>query len=244
MTNVHFSVFRCLVLAFTLLTIFPLHSFAELPSQAKSINASEKVSSVSIKEKSQPYMMVFANSPAGGELLKFEIPAGWQLGHKDQNKERLLVEFVKEGQKVEDWSELITISVFRDFSVKWDFFKNNLLTSIERSAKSNGGTVQASFFKEADRDALYSWQLSDVTKPKGLFVNQEVIGRLKARPTTAKGIGNLYEVSYASKSPFLSDPLKKKQWSAFLEDIKIYDFSITKTSPLEKPTFVESKTPL
>ncbi len=241
---INFNFLKFLVLTLAFLTVYPLHSFAELPSQVKSTNSSEKTSPVSLSQKSQPVMMVFATAPTSGELLKFELPAGWKLVNQDSSKNQLLYEFVKEGQKVEDWSELITISVFKDFSVKWDVFRNNLLTSVEASAKANGGTVQGSFFNESDRNGFYSWQLSGSVKSHGLFVNQEEIGRLKARPKTAKGVGHLYQISYASKSPFLADPLKKKQWSDFLEDIKIYDFSITKTSPLEKPTFVESKTPL
>ncbi|MFM7469075.1 MAG: hypothetical protein ACKO37_06215 [Vampirovibrionales bacterium] len=241
MIHVRFLFTRLLAFTIGLLTFCTPYSFAEFPSSAPP-SSSEKEASVSVK--SQPFKMILATSPTGGEMLEFEIPGNWHLANKTQTKDRLLCEFVKEGQGIENWSELITVSVFRGLSAKYDFFKNNLLTSIEETARTQGGTFQASFFKEADRDALYSWKVSGVVQPKGFVENQEVIGRIKARPQASGGVGNLYEVSYASKSVFLDDPLQKKQWLDFLEKVKIYNFFIKTTSRHAAPTFFQEAKPL
>lgn len=43
-----------------------------------------------------------------------QLPAGWKLGHEQQNSRVLLREYVPAGQSVHEWREMITLQVFRN----------------------------------------------------------------------------------------------------------------------------------
>lgn len=50
---------------------------------------------------------------AAQEGLVFSPPADWELGNHQQTRDQMLMEFVKKGDKVETWEELLTVQQFR-----------------------------------------------------------------------------------------------------------------------------------
>jgi hypothetical protein len=54
-----------------------------------------------------------AQSLDGAEQLLFSPPAGFKLGHRAEQGATTLAEFVPKDQSVDDWTEMITIQIFR-----------------------------------------------------------------------------------------------------------------------------------
>ena len=50
---------------------------------------------------------------AAQEALMFNPPPDWERGNVEQVKDQLLMEFVKKGEKVDSWTELLTVQQFR-----------------------------------------------------------------------------------------------------------------------------------
>ena len=47
------------------------------------------------------------------ENLQFRPPPDWELGHTQQTKDLMVMEFVRKGEAVESWTELLTLHQFR-----------------------------------------------------------------------------------------------------------------------------------
>lgn len=56
-----------------------------------------------------------AQSPPGGEQLLAPVPQGFVLGHEAQDATGVLQEFVPAGESVQDWSQMMTVRVQRQF---------------------------------------------------------------------------------------------------------------------------------
>lgn len=55
-----------------------------------------------------------ASAPiAGQENLQFQPPPEWERGNLQQTKDAMLMESVKKGEKVDNWTELLTLQQFR-----------------------------------------------------------------------------------------------------------------------------------
>ncbi len=63
---------------------------------------------------------VLAAAPAHAGLqdenLLVAPPPGYEVGYHAQNSEQLITEMVPKGQSVEDWSEMVTVQIFRSLS--------------------------------------------------------------------------------------------------------------------------------
>lgn len=55
-----------------------------------------------------------ATVPIFSQTLAFTLPAGWKLGFENVGESIHVVEYVPEGQTVENWREMITLQGFRD----------------------------------------------------------------------------------------------------------------------------------
>lgn len=59
-------------------------------------------------------LILFApSSVSAQENLNFRPPEGWKSGNVQETKDALLMEFVKAGETVANWTELLTVQQFR-----------------------------------------------------------------------------------------------------------------------------------
>jgi len=60
------------------------------------------------------------------ENLLTSAPSGYQIGFQDKNGQRQIVEWVPDGETVENWTEMVTVQIFYNLKVTPDAFMHDL----------------------------------------------------------------------------------------------------------------------
>jgi len=139
-------------------------------------------------------------------LETVHIPAphqGWKVGYaKDRPGQGNIVEYVRKGENIENWSELITIQ----------FFENSTDTPTDLMSKlktSMNNRCQSTFWKEIEEDEasiLYEWKINNCkTNP-----DQHEIARI------FKGNDGLHRAAYTIKTSNIENK-KKEDWIKHLK---------------------------
>jgi hypothetical protein len=186
------------------------------------------------------------------ESLDFSLPANWSLGWEQKPSYKstwgippkpeyayiptyiTADKFVKTGQSIDNWDELITIEVtnprcmissrsnsssYQPPNDAWtavlDF--SSQLSSIEKRIKKNNpqAKIESLYIRMNSNDTLMSVNYLDAAKSQ-----EELIRFIRNQ-------GNLFMIRYASKAPFLQDERKKKQWMDWI-DSQTFQTSVKK----------------
>ncbi len=88
------------------------------------------------------FLLSTAVAGAEGELvdenLITKVPAGYKLGFQQATDQMKMMEFIPEGESVEDWSEMITIQMFDPANRNEEFYER--LDSLVKEACEDGST--------------------------------------------------------------------------------------------------------
>jgi hypothetical protein len=185
------------------------------------------------------------------ESLDFSLPVNWSLGWEQKpiykstwgippKPEYSYIpthitadKFVKTGQSIDNWDELITIEVTNPrFMISsrsnygvylppnaWTAavaFSFQLYSIEKRIKKKNPqAKIESLYIRKDPNDTLMSVNYLDAAKSQ-----EELIRFIRNQ-------GNLFMIRYASKVPFLQDERKKKQWMDWI-DSQTFQTSVKK----------------
>lgn len=141
------------------------------------------------------------------ESLNFRLPDGWELGSPvQQTRDELLMEFVKKGEKIDSWTELLTMQQFRRKGSPREFF-DQLKGTRERGCPA---VTEWRIVEEDSNAVLYEWNTTAVCE--GQPVQWEV-----ARLVFGRNTG--YRVAYTTRSQLNAEPRAK--WIEWLHGVSI-----------------------
>ena len=95
------------------------------------------------------------------ENLRFLPPPEWEPGNTRQTRDELLMEFVKKGEKIDNWTELLTMQQFRRTrgpSSLREFYESAKQVREKRCP----GLTEWTIVEEAEATQLYEWKMTGV----------------------------------------------------------------------------------
>jgi hypothetical protein len=141
------------------------------------------------------------------ESLNVRTPGGWELGSPvQQTRDQLVMEYVKKGEKIDSWTELLTIQQFRRKGSPREFF-DQLKGTRERGCP---GVTEWRIEAEEHDALLYEWNTTAVCE--GQPVQWEL-----ARLVFGRNSG--YRVAYATRSQLNAET--RATWTEWLRSVSI-----------------------
>ena len=123
---------------------------------------------------------------------------GWTIGHRQENGTEILTEYVRPGQTVENWQELVTSTVFHQ-AVPIDAFVNRLRSSLAEGCPS----LVWNLIQQDQRTAIYEFRDDGC----GGFEATSEIDRV-----TIESDRRMYRLAYAAKTKGPLAPTRRKEW--------------------------------
>lgn len=133
----------------------------------------------------------WAQDAAVVDRVTLDLPdhdPGWEVGHSDSSGGSYIVEYVRKGESVEDWSELVTVlftatpSTPQTFAQSMDFLRHEL--------GKNCRSFEWSETHRTDSELVVDWRHRGCAAPA-----QHVVARFFLSD------GGLYSLQYARKTP-------------------------------------------
>jgi hypothetical protein len=141
------------------------------------------------------------------ENLTFRPPSDWELGSPvQQTRDQLILEYVKKGEKIDSWTELLTMQQFRRKGSPREFF-DQLKGTRERACP---GLTEWRMVQEERNTVLYEWNTTAVCE--GQPVQWEVARLLFARNTG-------YRVAYTTRGQLSAETRTK--WTDWLRGLSL-----------------------
>jgi hypothetical protein len=169
------------------------------------------------------FLLSVASAGADGELigenLVTKIPSGYELGFQQETDQAKMMEFIPEGESVEDWSEMITIQLFHPANKNAKFYES--LDSSVKHACENGSTHVTATREENG----YPVQVFQMYCPTNLKTGMGEVTFLK----TIEGKDKFYVVQKAWRTEKYSEddiPMTEEdfaKWIRFLKDVYVCD---------------------
>jgi len=132
-------------------------------------------------------------------------PKEWTVGHQAQNQNQIIVEFVRPGEKIDGWTELLTMQVLRKprSPEAIDVLVPKMHQEISKRCPNMTWNVINRQFSSDTEEAgmLYEWAIKGCA-PDG---DQHEIARV------VYGKFNIFRLAYTAKTPALA-PEKREKW--------------------------------
>ena len=157
-------------------------------------------------------LLIIAFTTAGldaQENLRFAPPAGWELANTQQKGDQLLMEFVKKGEKIENWTELVTMQQFRrgrGSSSPREFYDS----AKQMRDKRCPGLTDWAIVEEAEGSLLYEWKTTGVCD--GQQPQSELVRLIVGRNTA-------YRVAFTTRAPLT--PEIRTKWNEWLRGLSM-----------------------
>jgi hypothetical protein len=153
-----------------------------------------------------------------GENLVAKIPSGYKLGFEQEADQAKMMEFIPEGESVEDWSEMITIQLFDPSNKNAEFYTR--LESLLKQACEDGSTHVI----PATEENGYPIKVFQMFCPTNLKTGMGEVTFIK----TIEGKDKFYVVQKAWRTEKYSDdiPLTEEDfgtWIRYLKDVYVCD---------------------
>jgi hypothetical protein len=125
-------------------------------------------------------------------------PNAWEIGHQTRDQNQIVVEFVRPGEKVKSWTELLTMQVIRKSSMtgSLDELVPKLFGDLTKRCPSmKWNVVQRDFSSDTEEAGMvYEWVLKDCPPD----ADQHEIARV------AVGRHNIIRLAYVAKTSALA----------------------------------------
>jgi len=147
------------------------------------------------------------------ENLLAALPPGYKIAFRDQNKNLLITEMVPAGETVNDWTEMVTVQVFRGLNAPLDQFMNNIESSWIGACKGADGAQPIARAIENGYPTLV-WLLSCPLNPG---TGRPELTWFKA----IQGNDSFYVVQKAFRFMPAKDQIAK--WVGYLKAVRVCD---------------------
>lgn len=147
---------------------------------------------------------------AAGEV-RLDLPTDnknqWKIGYEAAAGGAAIVEFVSNGETVEDWSQLLTVQYFSNQALgNTPISPQDFAEEIRLISEQKFENIEWNVIKKSPNDIVYEWIL-----PKGFEENppqDEIVKILK----TSSG---LFRIAYTKKVASLT-PEERTRWTEFI----------------------------
>lgn len=136
-------------------------------------------------------------------------PPEWEPGNTRQTRDELLMEFVKKGEKIDNWTELLTMQQFRRArgpSSLREFYESAKQVREKRCP----GLAEWTIVEEAEATLLYEWKMIGVCENQP--PQSELVRLLLGRNTA-------YRVAYTTRSAWT--PEIRTRWLEWLRGVSL-----------------------
>ena len=104
-------------------------------------------------------VLLMTGAASAQENLNLRPPSDWELGYgPKETRDSMIMEYVKKGEKIDSWTELVTIQQFRRKSSPREFF-DQLKGTRERACP---GVTEWRIVEEERNTVLYEWNTTAI----------------------------------------------------------------------------------
>ena len=142
-------------------------------------------------------------------------PAVWTLGHQTENQNQRLMEFVPAGQKIDKWTELLTVQTFRKPAIPPEI--DGLAAASHENLskrcpdKMMWNVIQRQMPTKTElASILFEWSVKDCPPE----ADQHEVARI------IYGRFSIFRIAYVAKTQALA-PEKREKWIKELSETKI-----------------------
>lgn len=132
-------------------------------------------------------------------------PSEWKIGHQAKSQNQIVVEFVRPNEKIDNWTELLTMQVIRKPRSPEpldDLVPKMHQDMSKRCPKMVWNVINRQFASETEEAGmLYEWSIKDCPPD----ADQHEIARV------VYGRFNIFRLAYVAKTPTLA-PEKREAW--------------------------------
>jgi tetratricopeptide (TPR) repeat protein len=141
----------------------------------------------------------------------------WVIGNKQSAGDQKIIEYVLEGESVENWSESVTSSFAE---VGDDFGVEKAVEDFVTQLNQDCPLVEVNFIKEDPEEAVFEWEFNDCAGHEGQYEIKRIskVGRI------------IYELAYVKKTPGHSDE-EMANWLSIIENAHV----IQEPAIIQKP---------
>jgi len=136
----------------------------------------------------------------------------WHVGHQGENRQQRIVEFVRSGETVENWSELVTTQTFRKTSSLPGL---DAFISIQRQSVASdcpGSTLEVT---RRLPDGVF---LESQTRHCPSGADEDILGRV------VEGTANRFIVQYSVRKPLTMTPERRDEWTKRLLAVELMPY--------------------
>jgi hypothetical protein len=141
-------------------------------------------------------------------------PKEWKIGHQTKDQNQIIVEFVRPNEKIESWTELLTMQIIRKPRSPEpieDLVPKMHQATSKRCPKMMWNVINRQFASATEEAGmLYEWAIKDCPPD----ADQHEIVRV------VYGRFNIFRLAYVAKTPELAAE-KREQWIKELSASKI-----------------------
>lgn len=141
-------------------------------------------------------------------------PKEWNVGHQARNQNQIVIEFVRPGEKIDSWTELLTAQILRKPRAPEtiDVLVPKMHQEISKRCPAMTWNVINRQFASDTEEAgmLYEWTIKGCPPD----ADQHEIARV------VYGKFNIFRLAYTAKTPALA-PEKREKWIKDLSEAKV-----------------------
>ena len=154
--------------------------------------------------------------PAAAQLvnenLLVKMPAGYKVGYHAENDKQMITEMVPSGETVDDWTEMVTVQIFRGRKLAPEQFRDSLMKGWNEGCPNASSKPTTSATENGYPSVL--WLLNCPRNPK---TGKPEITWFKA----IRGNDSFYVVQKAFK--FTPSKEQVAQWLGYLKSVSVCD---------------------
>ena len=152
-------------------------------------------------------VLLMTGAASAQENLNLRPPSDWELGYgPKETRDSMIMEYVKKGEKIDSWTELVTIQQFRRKSSPREFF-DQLKGTRERACP---GVTEWRIVEEERNTVLYEWNTTAICD--GEPAQWELARLLLGRNTG-------YRVAYTTRGQLGAET--RATWTGWLRSVSL-----------------------
>jgi hypothetical protein len=158
------------------------------------------------------FLLAFLSLPLAvaeiGDHLYLDVGGGWELGYEDETEQAFILEFVRPGETVDNWSELLTVQGFATSGRRYRVSLRAAVDAMEERISARCRNTVWRILNEKPDRVVYYWR---IFRCKGEEDQAEIAAYIA-------GDSTLFRVGYTSKTAYGLTSGERARWQdVFLE---------------------------
>lgn len=139
---------------------------------------------------------------------------GWEVGYSNLAENNIMFEFVHNGETVQNWTELATVSFYSYQSTVFpsaDAYAKEVMENVEKTVKNGDGDINVNFMQESEEETILEFMVTDT---KG-YDDQHELQRVFL------GENGIWYLHYVTKGDVPMDDNRKEKWLEYLKNVEV-----------------------